>query len=225
MRPILIGVAGASGSGKSERARRLMDRLPGSASLFTLDSYYQPLNHLTPQERALVNFDNPASLDEKLLIAQLQQLAAGQAIARPEYSFSSHTRTGVFEIMPPTDYVVVEGLFSLYWKEIRDLLRLKVYVETPDHICFERRLSRDVLERGRTPECIQAQYDETVRPMAFEFVRPTSEFADLTISGLDSYDHFVTTVLSRLQVEPRVSAVRQVLASTANSGVVIPVGS
>lgn len=200
MPPILIGVAGASGSGKTERARALLKHLPGTATLFTLDSYYRCFAHLSVEERAHLNFDSPDSLDHRELIAHLRQLASGQAIEPYEYSFHTHTRTRVRQCIVPTRYIVVEGIFALYWPEVRDLLQLKVYVDAPDQLCLERRLARDVAERGRTPESIIEQYNATVRPMAFQYIRPTSQYADLILDGTASIEEACKTILCELEL-------------------------
>lgn len=198
MKPTLIGIAGASGSGKSELARALAARLPGSAIDFTLDHYYHALDHLTYEERCAVNFDSPDSLDADLLVTQLRQLASGQEIARPSYSFATHSRLPADEWVAPADFVLVEGLFALYWHELRDLLDVKIYVDTVDEVCFDRRLKRDVGERHRSEESIRSQYAATVRPMAFAYVRPTREHADLIVSGEQPIHVSVQQVLAML---------------------------
>lgn len=178
----IIGIAGASGSGKSELAREVAEAL-GGASILTLDCYYRELGHLTLEERALVNFDDPAALEAELIFRHVRSLRGGIAVDEPEYSFEHHTRTGRTTRIVPTDPVIVEGLFTLHWPELRELLDLKVFVETRPEVCYARRLERDVQHRGRTPESVYTQYETTVRPSAEKFVYPSARFADLTVSG------------------------------------------
>ncbi len=192
-RPFLIGVAGPSCSGKTEVSRRLAVRL--RAPIVALDSYYRDLSHLSQTKRAAVNFDEPQALDHPLLIRHIGQLAAGRPIDKPVYDFAQHARTAAVEHVEPADFVIVEGLFTLYWARLRKLLGVRVFLEVPDDLCFERRATRDVRERGRTPESVYVQYNATVRPMAGLYVLPTRRYADLVISGGDSLDATAETVL------------------------------
>jgi uridine kinase len=200
--PVLAGVAGPSGSGKTELSRRLRDRLEqahgiGSRTI-SLDSYYADLREWPLERRHHFNFDHPDSLDQELLVNQVAALARGEAINCPVYEFATHTRSAVVEHIEPAPVVIVEGLFALYFADLRDLYRLKVYVETPDETCLDRRLARDVRERGRTVESIRDQYATTVRPMAEQFVRPTKAFADLAVSGTRPIQESVEACLQRL---------------------------
>jgi uridine kinase len=181
-RPYLIGIAGCSGSGKTYLAQHLLDILP--AAHFSLDAYYVDLGHLSPEERTRFNFDEPSALDAGLLADQLFDLAQGRTIQRPVYDFAAYTRVpGEVHELRPQEYVIVEGLFALYWPRVRELCRTKVFVETVDPVCYIRREERDCRERGRTPESVRRQYDQTVRPMALQYVLPTRQHADLVISG------------------------------------------
>ena len=177
----LIGIAGPSCAGKSELARWLSQAL--KAPVFTLDSYYPDLAHLTYEERCRINFDEPAALDHELIRAHLADLASGKPVDKPVYDFTRHTRAAKVEHVVPGEFVVVEGLFALHWEDVRQLLRTKVYVGVPDEMCFQRRLERDVRERGRTPESVRRQYDTTVRPMAELHIHPTRIHADVEVSG------------------------------------------
>ena len=200
-RPYLIGIAGPSCSGKSELTRRLAGIL--SAPVLALDSYYRELDHLELEERARSNFDQPAALDERMVFEHLRALARGQAIARPIYDFTTHSRTGEVEYLAPGAFVIVEGLFMLYWKEVRRLLSTKVYIHAGDEVCFERRLERDVRERGRTPESVYRQYAETVRPMAERYVWPARHYADLVVSGVEPLEKSSAAVLAHIARAPR----------------------
>jgi uridine kinase len=199
MRPILVGIAGASCSGKTELARGLARRLGEQALTFSLDHYYVDRSHVAEPERSQFNFDHPEALDEKLLVRDVRNLRLGQIIEQPRYSFVTHSRQEEKELVAPRRVILVEGLFSLYWEELRELLDLKVYVDTPDEECFARRLRRDVEERGRTPQSIEEQYVKTVRPMAMAYVRPSSAHADLCVSGCLPIETSIETVLSAIE--------------------------
>ncbi len=196
----IIGIAGSSGSGKSELSRRLSAAT--GAPVVSLDSYYRDLTHLPLEARAETNFDEPASLDDSLLLAQCSALAGGQAIDVPHYDFSCHTRVPGTQHIQPGDIVIVEGLFTLYWNDLRHLLHASIYVDLEDETCYARRLARDVRERGRTPESVEHQYLTTVRPMAEQYIWPTRRHADLIIRGDAQLDESVATVLSFVQGRP-----------------------
>lgn len=189
----LIGIAGPSGSGKSELARWLAAAT--GAPVISLDSYYRNLSHLPLEERARGNFDEPASLEDELLFDQFAALSRGEAIDVPHYDFSCHTRVAGTQRIEPGEGVIIEGLFTLYWKQLRKLLHARVYVEMEDEICYARRLARDVRERGRTPESVAHQYFTTVRPMAEQFIWPTKRHADLIIRGDSVLEESVAAVL------------------------------
>ena len=177
----LIGIAGPSGAGKSYLARHVAQRL--SAPVLALDHYYRDLSHLALEDRAGSNFDEPAALEHELLIAQIAELHAGRSIDLPTYDFSIHTRTRETHVFQPAAFVVVEGLFTLYWPELRRLFGTRVYVEMADDVCLSRRTERDVRERGRSLESVVQQFRTTVAPMAEQFVRPTLCHADVIVSG------------------------------------------
>lgn len=196
--PLLIGIAGASCSGKTELARALYRHFEDQSILFPLDHYYVDRSHVPEEERGGFNFDHPEAMDAALLVQQVRELKAGRIIEQPRYSFVTHSRLEDTEPLAPHAIVFVEGLFSLYWPELRELLDLKIYVETEDEECHRRRLKRDVAERGRSVESIEKQYAETVRPMALAFVRPTKEYADLVVSGAQPIDEGVQICLKAI---------------------------
>jgi uridine kinase len=177
----IVAVGGPSCAGKTELAKRLAHDLVGSVLL--LDSYYRDLSALSPAERAAVNFDDPSALDHELLVEQLRAIRRGEIIERPIYDFATHTRVPARESFAAHQFVIVEGLFALYWPELRELATTKVFVTAPDDVCFSRRQRRDVVERGRTAESVRTQFTQTVQPMASLYVRPTSRYADLVLSG------------------------------------------
>lgn len=195
---MVLGIAGCSGSGKTTLAAELARTLGGIH--FHLDHYYLDLSHLPFPERIRQNFDDPAMIESALLARHIAALARGESIDRPLYDFSTHTRVpGRSERVTAGRFLVVEGLFALYYPELLPHLSLRVYVETPDAVCFERRLKRDIEERGRTPESVRLQYEATVRPASMKYVRPSAVNADLTLDGTGALDWKVERVRSELR--------------------------
>ena len=197
MKPYVIAIAGPSGAGKSYLAHALASRLP-DASVLSLDSYYRDLSNLSLEDRAAVNFDHPAALDEELLVSQIAQLADGSSVDRPVYDFETHSRVDRTDPFIPGRYLIIEGIFALYFDRVRAMTGAKVFVQTPDSQCFERRLDRDTIERGRTPDSVVNQYHQTVRPMAFQYVLPTKAFADVVIPGNQEIGRSVEQVLDAM---------------------------
>jgi uridine kinase len=195
--PIVIGVAGCSGSGKTSLAEELARELEGTH--FHLDHYYRDLSHLAPEERDRQNFDDPDMLESKLLMNHIRQLKEGEAIYHPQYDFATHTRVpGATTRLEVDHLLVIDGIFALHYEGLRQLYDLSVYVDAPDEICYRRRLTRDVRDRGRTAENVTEHYTDTVRPMAEEYVRPSAKYADLIVNGTESLDWSVEQVLSAL---------------------------
>jgi uridine kinase len=196
--PVIIGIAGYSGSGKTSLAQELARELEGTH--FHLDHYYRDLGHLSHEERCRENFDHPDALESDLLVAHIRQLASGHSIARPQYDFGAYTRVaGASVSVYEPHFLLVDGILALHYEGLRRLYHLSVYVNTPDEICYQRRIARDVQDRGRTPESVAKHYAETVRPMAEEFVRPSAQYADLIVDGTSSFDWSVEQVLSALR--------------------------
>ncbi len=178
----LIGIAGPSGAGKTALALAVARRL--GAVVISLDSYYCDLSHLAFEERAHTNFDIPDSLDHRLLSEHLRVLAAGGDVDVPVYDFSMHLRVARTVHIRAAEFGVVEGLWTLYWRNVRESLGTKVYVDACDETCFQRRLARDVRDRGRTPESVIERYTEMVRPMAERYILPARREADIVVSGV-----------------------------------------
>jgi uridine kinase len=194
---VVLAIAGCSGSGKTTLARELAREL--GAVHFPLDHYYRDLSHLPLAERALQNFDDPAMIEHSLLASHVAALARGEAIERPVYDFATHTRiAGRTETVRAGRFLLVEGLFALCYPDLFPLYHLRVYVDTPDERCFERRLKRDMEERGRTPQSIRRQYEATVRPSGLAFVRPSAAHADLMVDGSGALDWKVEQVLAEM---------------------------
>ena len=181
-RPLIIGMAGGSGSGKTTIAEAVVDAVGDDmVALIQHDSYYRDLSHLSYEERTRENFDHPESLETELLIEHLQTLRSGQSIDHPVYDFSSHTRTDRTVRVDPERVVIVEGILVLAEPELRTLMDLRIYVDTDADLRLLRRLRRDLIERQRTIESVLDQYMHTVRPMHLQFVEVSKRYADLIV--------------------------------------------
>ena len=180
--PIVIGIAGGTGSGKTTVAQVILRRV-GSEKIAYLphDAYYKDHSHLSPEERAQVNYDHPDSLETSLLVEHIRALKAGQVIERPVYDFTTHSRTRQTVRVEPRPIILVEGILIFVEPDLRNLFDIKIFVDTEADIRFIRRLLRDIHERGRTMESVVDQYLNTVRPMHLEFVEPSKRYADVII--------------------------------------------
>jgi uridine kinase len=181
-RGILIGIAGGSGSGKTLVSRRIVEDL-GSDRVIIIqqDSYYRDLSHLPLEERATRNFDHPESIDAEILIEQMDALLHKRTIEQPIYDFSIHAHKPQRRRIGPHSIIVLEGILILYDPHLREMMDIKVYVDTDSDVRLLRRLRRDVRERGRSVESVLEQYEKSVRPMHLQFVEPTKRFADIII--------------------------------------------
>lgn len=197
MKPYVIAIAGPSCSGKTSVANRIAARVP--ATIFSLDSYYHDLATFSFEERAAFNFDHPDSLEVEALSRDLHDLAAGKEVVRPVYDFATHTRSTRTETLRPSEYLIVEGLFTLYWESIREIYSTKVFMEAPHNVCLPRREARDIAERGRTAESVHRQYTTTVQPMADQFIIPTRQYADLILSGSAPVGESAEAVLAHVR--------------------------
>ena len=196
--PVVLGIAGCSGSGKTTLAAELARTLDGLH--FPLDHYYRDLAHLPFAERVRQNFDDPALIDSPLLAAHVAALARGETIERPVYDFATHSRVpGQTEAVRAARCLIVEGLFTLLYAELLPLYHLRIYIDTPDTVCFERRMRRDVQERGRSTESVLRQYETTVRPAAVHCIRPSAAHAELVLDGTGALDWKVERVLNELR--------------------------
>ena len=180
--PLVIGIAGGSGSGKTTVAQEILQRVgPDRIAYIQHDSYYKDLTGLPPAQRAEVNFDHPNSLETDLLTTHIEELKRGKTIEVPIYDFSTHSRTDKTFTVNPRGVIIVEGILIFVEAILRSLFDVKIFVDTDADIRLIRRMQRDITERGRTAESVIKQYQSTVRPMHLEFVEPSKRYADVII--------------------------------------------
>ncbi|MEE6638358.1 uridine kinase [Limosilactobacillus pontis] len=181
-RPIIIGVTGGSGSGKTTVSKAIYNQLHGQAiQIITQDTYYNDQADMTMAERKAVNYDHPLAFDTDLLIEQLADLRNNKAIEMPVYDYTQYTRSTETVHVEPQDVIILEGILILDDERLRDLMDIKVYVDTDDDIRIIRRIKRDMAERGRTLDSVINQYLATVKPMYHQFVEPTKRYADIIV--------------------------------------------
>jgi uridine kinase len=200
-RPLLIGVVGGSGSGKTTVARAIYDFLGRDAAFVDQDAYYLDLSHLSLDERRLVNFDHPDAFDTDLMVEQLRQLQSWEPIRKPTYDFAAHTRAEAVVEVAPRDVVLVDGILLFADARLRSLFDIKIFVDVADDVRFIRRLRRDVEERGRTMDDVIRQYLATVRPMHLEFVEPSKRHADVILPEGGHNRIGVEMILARVELE------------------------
>lgn len=199
--PLVIGVVGGSGSGKTTVARAIFDRLGLDAAFVDQDAYYRDLGHLTMAQREAFNFDHPDAFDTDLMVAQLEALRRGETIDKPTYDFTRHTRAAATVRVEPRDILVVDGIMLFADSRLRSLFDIKVFVDVGDDIRFIRRLQRDVAERGRTMDGVIHHYLSTVRPMHLEFVEPSKRYADVILPEGGHNQVGVDMILARIFME------------------------
>ena len=182
-KPILIGIAGGTASGKTSIADILKEDFSSTNSVIIIkeDDYYKDQSDITYEERCKTNYDHPLAFDFDLMMVQLKELLACKTIKKPTYDYTVHNRSSIIETVEPSDVIILEGLFALYNPEIRKLEDIKVFVDTDADIRFIRRLKRDIVERQRTMENVMQQYLTTVKPMHDQFIEPTKKYADVII--------------------------------------------
>jgi len=180
--PIVIGVTGGSGSGKTSVSRAIFNHFPNhSIMMLEQDSYYKDQSHLSFEERLTTNYDHPFAFDTDLLIEHLQQLINYQTIEKPVYDYVAHTRSSDIIIQEPKEVIILEGILILEDSRLRELMDIKLYVDTDDDIRIIRRIKRDMEERGRTLDSVIEQYLTVVKPMYHQFIEPTKRYADVIV--------------------------------------------
>ncbi|ATD30148.1 uridine kinase [Macrococcoides bohemicum] len=201
----IIGIAGGSGSGKTSVTSKILKNLEGySVALIEQDYYYKNQDHLSFEERLKTNYDHPLAFDNDLLIQNLIDLRNGETVKVPTYDYTNHTRSKKTITFEPKDVIIVEGIFALENETLRDLMDVKIYVDTDADLRILRRLMRDIEERGRTMESVIDQYLTVVRPMHNQFIEPTKRYADIIIpeggSNAVAIDIMTTKIQSLIRV-------------------------
>jgi len=200
MKPLIIGIAGGTGSGKTTVANRIYESLKGvNVVVIQQDAYYKDLRHLPLKERKQINFDHPSAFDNDLLIEHLKKLIRGEEIEKPIYSFTDYTRKKETEKVFPQDIIILEGILVLEEERIRDLLDIKIYVDADEDERFIRRLVRDTKERGRTMESVIEQYLNVVKPMFLQFVEPSKRYADIVVPQGGLNDVAIDIIVSKIK--------------------------
>lgn len=204
-RPIVFGVAGGTASGKTTVARAILDAVGASQIAYMPhDAYYRDRLDLSAEERARLNYDHPDSLDTKLFVRHIKELMAGNAINMPVYDFTTDQRTSDTILVEPAPIILVDGILIFTKRKLRDLMDIKIFVDTDADVRFIRRLTRDMKERGRSLESVVQQYLDTVRPMHLKFVEPSKRYADIIIPGGGHNKVAMEMVVSRLQMLMRI---------------------
>jgi uridine kinase len=200
MRPIIIGVAGGTASGKTTVSDAILERVGRDRIAYIQhDSYYRDLSYLPLEERRKLNVDHPDALETKLLVSHLRQLQAGDAIEVPVYDFATYQRRDATRHVEACRVILVEGILIFVDKELREMMDIKLYVDTDADLRFIRRLQRDIRERGRTVEMVIKQYLNTVRPMHLEFVEPSKRYADVIIPAGGFNEAAVQIIVARIE--------------------------
>ncbi|WP_342747083.1 uridine kinase [Dethiosulfatibacter aminovorans] len=200
-KPIFIGITGGSGSGKTTVVKKIKTAIPSkSLTVIEQDSYYKDQSHLSFEERCKTNYDHPLAFDNDLLIEHLKDLAKGKEIEKPVYDYETHNRKEETITVEPRDIIVLEGILIFYDERLRDLLDIKIFVDTDSDIRLVRRIIRDMNERGRSIDSVLNQYMQTVRPAHEQFIEPTKKYADIIIPegghNLVAIDLMVTKIKS-----------------------------
>ena len=179
---IIIGIAGGTGSGKTTVVKRIAKALPhGCAVVIPLDSYYNDTSEMTPEERKQINFDHPDAFDWKLLTEHINKLKNGEPVEQPTYSYIISNRLPETIHIEPKPVIILEGIMTLHYKKLRDMMDLKIFVDTDSDVRLIRNIRRDVVERGRTVDMVLDRYEKVLKPMHEQFIEPTKKFADLII--------------------------------------------
>lgn len=215
-RPIVFGVAGGTASGKTTVAKAVLDAVGASdVAYLPHDAYYSDRSDLPLEERAKLNYDHPDSLESKLLVKHIKDLLLGVPVHVPVYDFTTHRRTDKTVLVEPSPIILVDGILIFTKRKLRDLMDIKVYVDTDSDVRFIRRLQRDMMERGRSLDSVVEQYMNTVRPMHLKFVEPSKRYADVIIPG-GGYNR-----VAREMVVSRLNDLRRIQQDFATRGTAI----
>jgi uridine kinase len=201
VKPLIFGIAGGTGSGKSTVARKVADALPqASVAFIEMDAYYRDFSHLSRHElHHHVNWDHPDAFDVALLASHLEALARGEAVEAPVYEFATHSRSAEVRRVEPADVIVIDGILLLADERLRAVCDVKVYVDADPDIRLVRRIRRDVVERGRTLDSILDQYLSTVQPMHLQFVEPSKRYADVIVPRGGSNTVAIEMLVAKIQ--------------------------
>ena len=194
--PIVVGIAGPSGSGKTTLARLIVERLPGGAVLFPLDAYYRDQAGVPEEE---LNVDEPGAFEHDLIVEQLKLLRSGMPVQQPIYDYATHTRAPVRRTVNPLPNLVVEGIFALYWPEVRNLYTTSVFLSLDHTQCLERRVDRDARERSRSRTAVVYHYERSVRPMYDRHIHPTREHATLVLDARASSERLAARIMRSIE--------------------------
>lgn len=205
-KPIIIGVTGGSGGGKTSVSRAILDSFPNARiAMIQHDSYYKDQSHMSFEERVKTNYDHPLAFDTDFMIQQLKELLAGRPVDIPIYDYKKHTRSNTTFRQDPQDVIIVEGILVLEDERLRDLMDIKLFVDTDDDIRIIRRIKRDMMERGRSLESIIDQYTSVVKPMYHQFIEPSKRYADIVIPegvsnvvAIDVINSKITSILGEV---------------------------
>ncbi|WP_163339540.1 uridine kinase [Desulfopila sp. IMCC35008] len=199
-RPYVIGIAGGSGSGKTTVIDKILENVSENDTvIFQHDWYYKDNPHLSFEERADLNYDHPDALETTLLIEHLKETVAGRPVTAPQYNFSEHLRKNETRLVKPQKIIIVDGILILRDKELRDLMDLKIYVDTDSDLRFIRRMERDIIERGRTRDSVVNQYLNTVKPMHDLFVETSKRYADIIIPSSGRNAVAITLLIAKIE--------------------------
>ena len=196
---LVIGIAGGTGSGKTTLMKNIVERFGDVVTVLSHDNYYRRLDHLPMEERVKVNYDEPAALETELMATHLEALRAGFAIDCPVYDFTKHNRSDEVIHVVPTKVIIVEGILIFENERLRELMDIKIFVDTDADIRLCRRIKRDVNKRGRTLESVIQQYQTTVKPMHEKYVEPSKKYADLVVPEGGKNQIALDMILGRIQ--------------------------
>ncbi len=200
MKPLIIGIAGGSGSGKTTVTNKIIESLDQEKiAVIQHDSYYRDISHFDGADPSTINFDHPDSLETSLLIDHIRKFKKGETIEQPIYNFTTHSRMPGCRVISPRDFLIIEGILLYAEKKLRDLMDIKIYVDTDDDERLIRRLRRDIIERGRSLDSVINQYIATVKPMHLEFVEPSKRWADVIIPKGGENRVAIDMVVSKIQ--------------------------